>query len=50
MPKLLSTILATLAVVLFLVALAAMYAEELLLAGICFIGLSLVIYLRETRA
>lgn len=49
MSQLLSTMLATLAFVLFLLALAAMYAETLLLAGLCFIGLSLVIYLRETR-
>ncbi|MDS0476190.1 hypothetical protein [Natrinema sp. 1APR25-10V2] len=50
MPKPLSAMLAVLAVVLFLLALTAMYVEALLLAGLCFIGLSLVIYLRETRA
>ncbi|PSQ18964.1 hypothetical protein BRD00_03485 [Halobacteriales archaeon QS_8_69_26] len=42
--------LAVLAAVLILVALLAMTAGEVLIAGLCFFSASLVIFLRETRA
>ena len=41
--------LAILAVALMLVALGAMAAGELGVAGVCFLSASIVIYLRETR-
>ena len=44
-----SMILAVGAVVLFGVALASMAVGELLVAGLCFLSASIVIYLRETR-
>jgi hypothetical protein len=44
-----SMILAAGAVVLFGVALVAMAVGELLVAGLCFLSASIVIYLRETR-
>jgi uncharacterized membrane protein YjjP (DUF1212 family) len=43
------TLLAAVAVGLFGVALAAMSVGELLVAGLCFLSASVVIYLRETR-
>lgn len=44
-----SMILAVGAVALFGVALASMAIGELLVAGLCFLSASIVIYLRETR-
>jgi hypothetical protein len=43
------TVLAVLAVGLFVAALVAMAAGELLVAGLCFLSASVVIYFRETR-
>jgi hypothetical protein len=43
------TVLAILAVGLFVAALVAMAAGELLVAGLCFLSASVVIYFRETR-
>lgn len=45
-----STLLAGLAVVLTVVALVAFLADVLLVAGVCMLATSLVIYLRETRS
>lgn len=44
-----TTALAVLALVLILVAVGAMAAGELAVAGVCFLSASIVIYLRETR-
>jgi hypothetical protein len=45
----LAIVLAVLATLLFVVALGAMAAGELSIAGVCFLFASFVIYLRETR-
>ena len=45
----LTLLLAVLAALLLLVALGAMTVGELLIAGVCFLFASFVIYLRETR-
>jgi hypothetical protein len=50
MESVVPTVLAVLAVVLFVAALAAMAVGELLVAGLCFLSASVVIYFRETRA
>lgn len=45
----LSTVLLVVAIVLLLVGLLTFLAGELLVAGVCFLGLSFAIYFRETR-
>jgi hypothetical protein len=49
MPKLIPTVLALLAVGLFGVALLAMSAERFAVAGLSFLGVSLLVYFRENR-
>ena len=46
----LSTVLAVVAVILLVAGLLTFLAGELLVSGVCFLGLSFAIYVRETRA
>ncbi|MDY6819520.1 MAG: hypothetical protein SVG88_12745 [Halobacteriales archaeon] len=49
MANVIQTVLAIIAAGLILAALVAMSARELLIAGLCFMSASLVIYFRQTR-
>ncbi|MEF8851921.1 MAG: hypothetical protein V5A44_00430 [Haloarculaceae archaeon] len=50
MVEVIPTVLAVLTVLLLGVALLAMTAERMTVAGFCFLSASLIIYLRETRS